>query len=332
MFPKKLERLKSLAISQVNTNENCFFDLVPKRFLVEWCDIKNKITEHIFKTVTRPVRYKFYHHTTALLSDIANRKLNIDRRTLKSFEKDPKLGRHVTTILERPPYVKYNLFGTKTGRLTTTKDSFPILTLPKSLRSAIRPQNDYFLEIDFNGAEVRTLLGLLDKEQPNIDIHEFHLAQIFKDLTTREEAKVAFFAWLYGSSSTNKTAIAELNKFYDKDLLLNKYWKDGNIITPYGKTITGVDAHHALNYLIQSTAADLALKQALKIDYLLRERGSGSCVALLIHDAVVLDMKQSDSQLIPMLVELMSSTNFGRFQVNLSQGATLSNMRKINYG
>lgn len=329
---KVLAFKRSLAISRVDTHENCFFDLVPKRFLIEWCDVKNKITDYVFKTVERPSRYGFYRHTTALLTDISNRKINIDRRTLKSFEKDQKLSRQVKTILERPPYVKYNLFGTKTGRLTTKKDSFPILTLPKALRSAILPQNDYFLEIDFNGAEVRTLLGLMDKEQPKNDIHEFHLSNIFKTLTTREEAKVAFFAWLYGSSSTNKEEIAELNKFYDKDLLLQKHWVDGAVITPYGKTIPDVDAHHALNYLIQSTAADLALKQSLKIDYLLRERGKGSHLSFLIHDSVILDMKKEDDNLIPALVKLMSSTNFGEFQVNLSKGSKLSNMRKIQYG
>ena len=330
---KKITAFKrSLHISQVDTYENCFFDLVPTRFLVEWCEIKNKITEHVFKTVEKPRRYGFYHHATALLTDIGNRKINIDKRTLKSFEKDPKLSRHVATVLERPPYVKYNLFGTRTGRLSTKQDSFPILTLPKSLRAAIVPQNDYFLEIDFNGAEVRTLLGLMGKEQPENDIHEFHLSNIFKTLTTREEAKVAFFAWLYGSTATNKEEVEELNKFYDKDLLLSKYWTDGTITTPYGKQINNVDAHHALNYLIQSTAADLALKQSLKVDHLLRKRGSGSHLSFLIHDSVVIDMKDSDSVLLPGLVELMSSTNFGRFQINLSKGSSLSNMRKLNYG
>ena len=39
---KVLAFKRSLAISQVDTSENCFFDLVPERFLVEFCEVKIK--------------------------------------------------------------------------------------------------------------------------------------------------------------------------------------------------------------------------------------------------------------------------------------------------
>ena len=48
---------RSLAISQVNTNENCFFDLVPDRFLMEFCEVKNKITDYVLKNTEKPQRY-----------------------------------------------------------------------------------------------------------------------------------------------------------------------------------------------------------------------------------------------------------------------------------
>jgi len=49
---KKIVAFKrSLALSQVDTYDNCFFDLVPERFLVDFCEVKNKITEYIFKNV-----------------------------------------------------------------------------------------------------------------------------------------------------------------------------------------------------------------------------------------------------------------------------------------
>ena len=84
----------------------------------------------------------------------------------------------------------------------------------------------------------------------------------------REEAKVAFFAWLYGSKQAANTSTANLlETFYEKGSLLDKYWKDNNITTPYGKTIPEVTRHHALNYLVQSTAAELTLKQALREAY-----------------------------------------------------------------
>ena len=90
-----------------------------------------------------------------------------------------------------------------------------------------------------------------------------------------------------------------------------------------------MDKHHALNYLVQSTAAELTLKQALKIDYLLRNRSIGSHVCFLIHDAVILDMKNEDKHLIKDAVSLMGSTNFGNFLVNTSSGDTLGSMMEM---
>lgn len=324
---------RSLAISQVDTYDNCFFDLVPKRFLMDFCEVKNKICEHITKTVKKPERYDFYKHISMMLGDIATRRISIDKKRVKTFETSQKLKNQAKMILKNKPYVDYDQFGTRTGRLTTKKGSFPILTLNKEFRSAVLPQNDYFIELDFNGAEVRTLLGLLGKSQPEEDVHDFHLKNIFTDIHTRNEAKVAFFAWLYGSkTAVNRRDMQKLASFYEKDRLLKEYWDGSTVRTPFRKEMPDVSEHHALNYLVQSTAAELTLKQALKMEYLLRNRSSGSNIAFLIHDAVVLDMKKEDENLIKPLLALMSSTNFGTFRVNIKRGKTLGSMKDIQVG
>ncbi len=324
---------RSLSISQVDTYENCFFDLVPERFLVEFCEVKNKITEYISKNVKKPVRYDFYKHVSMMLEDISHRKVTVDTQRISTYLESPKLKNHAKNILAASPYVKYNQFGTKTGRLTTKKGSVPILTMNREFRSSIRPQNDYFVELDFNGAEVRTLLGLLGKEQPDGDVHDFHLNEIFTDINTRDKAKVAFFAWLYGSrSAVIQKDVIKLTKFYEKDRLLKEYWDGNTVRTPFRKEITDTSEHHALNYLVQSTAAELTLKQALKLEYLLRKQSQGSHIAFLIHDAVVVDMKKEDEHLLKSLVTLMGSTNFGKFMVNIKRGKTLGSMKDMQVG
>lgn len=324
---------RSLAISQVDTQENCFFDLVPERFLIEFCEVKNKITEYVISKVPKPSRYEFYNHVAMMLEDLSHRPVSIDRARVSAYLQDPKLKNHAKSILAAEPYVRYNQFGTKTGRLTTKKGGLPILTMGRDFRSAVQPTNDYFVELDFNGAEVRTLLGLLGKEQPLGDVHEFHLEEIFTEISNRDAAKVAFFAWLYGSrSAALHSEVTKLEMYYQKDQLLEEYWDGNTVRTPFRKTIKDASRHHALNYLIQSTAAELTLKQAVKLEYLLRTQSQGSHIAFLIHDAVVIDMKKEDEDLLKSLVKLMSSTNFGKFMVNIKRGKTLGSMKDIQIG
>mgnify|MGYP007000094991 len=58
---------------------------------------------------------------------------------------------------EETPYVDYDIFGTVTGRMTTKRGSFPALNLKRELKKHVRPNNDVFLELDFNAAEIRTM-------------------------------------------------------------------------------------------------------------------------------------------------------------------------------
>ena len=125
---------------------------------------------------------------------------------------------------------------------------------------------------------------------------------------------------------------SRLAKYYKKDELLQKYWDGNTVRTPFKKEIRDTSEHHALNYLVQSTAAELTLKQAVKLEYLLRKQSHGSHIAFLIHDAVVIDMKKEDEHLLKSLVTLMSSTNFGNFMVNIKRGKTLGSMKDIQLG
>ena len=330
---KKLQAFKrSLQISQVDSRENCFYDLVPDRFLIDYCAVKNSITQHIISNVPRPLRYKFYKAIAEMLGDISTHSVDLDRRHLRSLTGNPKLKNQATSLLRGNPRVEYNAFGTITGRLTTKKSSFPILTLNKVFRPAVRPTNDFYMEIDFNGAEVRTLLGLSGHPQPQGDVHDFHLKNVFTDLSTRAEAKTAFFAWMYGAKG--KIPVTQKNKleeYYDKREVLHNFWVDGNVVTPYNKVIRNVDEHHALNYIVQSVAAELTLKQALKINYLLKKCGSGSHIAFLIHDAIVIDMRRDDLGLLPNIMDLMESTNFGKFKTNIKKGPSLGSLESY-YG
>ena len=321
--------LLSFSFAKVNLRHNCFFDLVPEKFLRDYCQIKNQITNHVIDNYPKPSNYKHLAAVNAMISDIESQPLNIDMSPLLPKVSDIKVANFVKRVKTCDRSIRYNLFGTVTGRLATRKNSFPILTMNKEYREVLKPNNDCFIELDYNGAELRVLLSLLGYDQPEHDVHQWNLDNVFENKVTRAEAKTLFFAWLYGSQSDDvKRHSSLLKEKYNKDTLIDRYW-DGHVIrTPFDRDVVS-PKHKALNYLVQSVAADLALEQATKVWALLKKNKAKSSVAFIVHDALVIDFDLADRELFKEVQEIFSLTRFGKFPVNKSIGKDFGSLKEV---
>lgn len=313
---------RSFVEAKISLNDNCFYDLVPKQFLLEFCDIKNKITQHVFDNYEKPTNYEFLEDLAKLTTEIKYQPLNIDLDPLKHRMSEYKTRQFCKKINRTEPHIKYNIFGTKTGRLTTVKNSFPILTLDKAYRGILKPRNDWFVEFDYNAAELRTLLALLGKEQPAEDLHEWNVKNVYRNLLSRQEAKERIFAWLYNPESKDYLS----SRTYDRGEVLEKYWDGECVKTHYSREIKA-DRHHALNYIIQSTFSDLILRQVAKVNKILEKRKSH--IAFMIHDSVVFDMTEEDSDLLNELYHVFADTEFGIFRTNATAGRNFGEMKEL---
>jgi len=321
--------LLSFSFAKVNLRHNCFFDLVPEKFLRDYCQIKNQITNHVIDNYPKPSNYKHLAAVNAMISDIESQPLNVDMSPILPKVSDIKVSNFVKRIKTCDRSIRYNLFGTVTGRLATRKNSFPILTMNKEYREVLKPNNDCFVELDYNGAELRVLLSLLGYDQPEHDVHQWNLDNVFENKVTRAEAKTLFFAWLYGSQSDDvKRHSALLKEKYNKDTLIDRYW-DGHVIrTPFDRDVVS-PKHKALNYLVQSVAADLALEQATKVWALLKKNKAKSSIAFIVHDALVIDFDLADRELFKEVQEIFSLTRFGKFPVNKSIGKDFGSLKEV---
>ncbi len=192
-------------------------------------------------------------------------------------------------------------------------DSLPILTMKKELRRVIKPHNDWFLSLDYNGAEVRTFLALCDQEQPEYDIHQWNIENVFENPEMfREDAKTLFFAWLY-----NPDAEPLNGNYYDREKVLDKYYDGEYINTVFGRQIE-VGAWKALNYIIQSTTSDLVLDRAIAIDKMLD--GYKSCISHIVHDEIVIDFSDEERHLVADIKNTFAKNKLGNFKVNLHAG------------
>ena len=314
--------MKSFNLASVSLEENCFFDLVPHRFLLEYCYVKNEICKYVFATYSKPVNYDFYVSLIEILGDMRYKKLNINAKNLFPFMHEPRARRFLQNLHKTIPSCKFNAFGTKTGRLTTEPRSFPILTIDKKYRCVIEPTNDFFIELDFNAAELRTLIALQGKTQPREDIHEWNIKNVYRGLVTREEAKKRIFAWLYNPDSKDYLS----SRAYDRGSVVQKYFTQGQVKTFWDKTIPS-EERTALNYIIQSTCAENVLRQMIKVnDYL---ENKESFVAFPVHDSIILDFKFEERYLLPEIIKIFGDTALGKFMVNPRAGKDFGNLKKL---
>ena len=327
-FEARKNKLKafvnSFLTAKVNLYDVCFYDLVPEQHIRHYYDLKNQISEYVFENCPRPKNYTLLHDTTVMCYEISQQEVRLNRQLLKKFAKDDYKAFHLAQrFWKRKAYVNYNIFGTKTGRLGLHEGSFPILNLKREHRRAVEPKWDYFVELDYNGSEIRTLMALSGQKQPEEDIHQWNMDKIFEHGVDRDVAKKRIFSWLYNSRSNTIDS-----EFYDREKVLDKFYDNGHVQTPFGRCIES-DDFHALNYLLQSASSDNCLTQVNKIHRFLRDKKTK--VAFIIHDSVVLDFHYDERHLLPQIREIFMDTSLGSFKTNVKVGITLGNMQELEW-
>ena len=325
---KKQQKMKAFRrafeIAKIDFREHCFFDIVPHDFLESFLDLKNKITQHVFENFEKPPTYNHLVEVEKLLYKIRYQDLNISNKGCRPLFINTATRHAAKKILNGSKFIDYNIFGTKTGRLTTHIGSFPVLTMKKDLRMLVKPTNDWFISLDYNGAEARTVLGLLGIKQPSYDVHEWNIDNMFKSLgiVDRDQAKTAFFAWLYNPNSDKIK-----DSIYDRESLLEQNYDGDFVKTIFGRKMR-INKERALNYLIQSTTADLVNERAVAIDRFLEDKKS--FVSHIIHDELVIDIPNDEKYLIPELKEMFSQNRLATFRTNLQAGQDYYNLGELN--
>ena len=307
--------LRAINTAKVDSSV-CLGDMIPKQVYLDLCIAKANVVEAALKNQIRPENYDHMVKIEKIVYDVSSHDIDFDLAKVRS-------AKQVNIIREGTNRTIYNTRGSITGRLTTKKGSFPIMTLSTEDRSFIVPTNDLLIEFDFNAAELRVLLALDNQPQPDQDVHEWNRINICRGLTTRKKAKERFFSWLYNPTATDHM----MERSYNKSLYKNHY-KNSKITTPFGRVME-VDDRRALSYLIQSTSSDVTLEQVYKIRNLLREKRS--FIKFLLHDSVILDVSREDLGIMKDLYFAFRETRYGRFKVNVKSGKDFFNMKEIRW-
>tara|TARA_R100001509_G_scaffold145837_2_gene102576 strand:+ start:13784 stop:14977 length:1194 start_codon:yes stop_codon:yes gene_type:complete len=316
-------RAHMLAIktAKVDLETNCFFDLIPSDLMHQYFDIKDKICKSVLEG-KQVKNYDFLKQVHIMLEEISNYDLNLDPSNINHLRYRTRTREFLRRLEQVQKRIQLEVFGSKTGRLTTRRGTFPILNISRDHRSILRPINDVFVELDFNSAEARTFLALSGKRDIEGDIHKWNLENVENNSATREQMKERFFAWLYNPESKDTA----LDKLYNKEAIKVDFWDGEYVTNPFGRKIA-TDDRRCINYLIQSTTNDIVLENALKIRQMLQQCKSRICFTL--HDSVIIDFSKQDKNLLMSIVKVFEKTRLGYFKANVKMGKDFGNMKDI---
>lgn len=312
--------IRACSEARVDLNDVCFYEMVPKHFLCAYGEMKNHISQYVFQTYSQPPNYTHMLNLVKVITDIKYRPLELDLSKMRRASlKDRNMFKTLTRCDKR---IAYNPFKTVTGRLATAQGAFPALTLPREYRSTLKPTHDWFYELDFNAAELRIFLALLGHEQPLDDLHNWNIENVFGGHGTRAEAKKRVFAWMYNPDSEDYL----LNQTYDRAKIKQLYFHEGAARTDFKRRIE-CDDFHAINYIIQSTAADVLFEQMYKVWEYLEDKKS--FIKFCNHDSIMIDLSNEDQGCVNEIKEIFSNTRYGKFKINCLGGKNWGAMKSL---
>ena len=301
--------------------------LIPLSKLYEFYEERfTKVKEFISLDI--PSGYDFYNDTaTEVFLEIEKAGIGVKKEFLEMFTpKDPRYN-----ISNSKIFTKYNL-NNVTSRPTNAFNSVNFAAIPKSEghRNSFRPENDYFIEFDFDGYHVRLLCDQISYELTGESAHKQLAKQYFgkNDIDEDEykEAKQINFHAIYGKIPEKWSSLEIFRKI---DSFIRELWRrfedDGEVLAPIsGKSFSrGLrDMHPAklMNYIMQSLETSrniLILKNVL--DYL---KDKKSKVVLYTYDAVLFDFSLEDGkQVLIDLERILSEDN--KYPVNFKKSDSM---------
>lgn len=222
-------------------------------------------------------------------------------------------------------YTSYNLYNV-TSRPTNAFNGINFLAFNKDngSRAAFIPENDAFVEFDFDGYHLRLIANMLELEIPvDESIHVILGRQYFgkEELTAEEyqESKKITFRQLYNGVEPE---YKHIELFNEVDELVQAAWieykRQGFLRLPNGRQVKVENAtpQKLLNYFIQCLETVNNIKKLIALKELLKNKKSK--VVLVVYDSVLIDYSAEDGK--GFLAQIKSVLEEGNYKVKAKKG------------
>tara|TARA_B110000503_G_scaffold64513_1_gene101639 strand:+ start:271 stop:1596 length:1326 start_codon:yes stop_codon:yes gene_type:complete len=301
-----------LEIPSKNNTVNWFYNkfsefkninhLIPISILHQKCDSNYLYLEKYF-TLEIPSGFEYYNTTaTNVFFLIEQTGLGIHYQAFKDLL-SPRQPEY--SIIDNVVLTSYNLYNA-TSRPTNSFNSVNFAAIPKTEehRKCFKPQNDFFVEFDFDGYHLRLLCEQINFPLTSESAHKQLAKNYFgtEDITEEQylEAKQINFQAIYGKipdQHRNLEIFKLIQRYIDE--MWEQYERTGVVFNPHSSkpfTKELKDMHPAklMNYMMQSLETSrniLILKNVVR--YL---KDKKTKVALYTYDAILFDFSKEDGK------------------------------------
>jgi hypothetical protein len=276
--------------SQVNT-------LIPISKHYERCEC---MFEMVKDYVGRESNAEWQSKYTEVYKWVEEQGILVDEKLFDKYFETPWKGR---SLRDSRVYSSYNLYNI-TSRPTNAFNSINFLAFNKEngSRTAFIPENDAFVEFDFDGYHLRLITNKMGTEVPQDEsIHEYLGKQYFEkdELTPEEyqEAKKITFRQMYNGVEDEYKHIEFFEDVYHTvRAMWTFYTNNGFLELPNGRKLIqeNTNPQKLFNYYIQCLETVNNVKKLNKLkDYL---KGKQSKVLLVVYDSILIDYAVSDGK------------------------------------
>jgi len=316
-------------------NKNLIEEVLPDHFLEKYNLDLNEAEDELTRLDSKLNYLNTLRQNQLIFKNLYPAKINgLSYKVFKELEKNETILSGLEKFRPKKGYcdqIKYNQTNTVTGRLTTTKDSPNILTLPARCRKIFESrwqQEGELLYIDFKTLEPRVIRKINGKEASD-DIY-LEIADMLDFEVDRIIIKRGIISTLYGSTSTisglskeRSDLVLEATKnYFDLSAISKKasYVHDvGCRINFFGRPIWNIEedqGNKIVNNFVQSTAVDVALSYFSKLCNLINLE---KCKPIfIIHDALILDVRKDYIDTCKEIVQLgYTCPQLGHFPIDI---------------
>ena len=302
-------------------NVNC---LIPISKHYEMCEtIFNMVSPIIKQYTLTNTTFQFNNFRTSnVFYNIEKNGIKVDKNCFIEYY-NGKLINPQFNLSRSKIYTQYNL-NTTTSRPSNTFNSinFAALNKDNSERMCYRPENDKFIEIDFQGYHPRLIGELIGFDFPKDKNTYDVLGELLG--VSRQEAKELTFKQLYGgvwSEYQSKPFFKDVIKYTDD--VWDTYQYGGSIKCDNKIFINDAEMTRSklFNYIVQSKETSTNVQLLELVFDLLKDKKTK--LVLYTYDAFLFDYNNEDKGLIQEIINILD------YPVSVKQGKTYHGLEKL---